>query len=113
MKNLHMPVTSHTVVLSQLADLEDAVMKRAKGHEFITADELGLTAAPLLSEHRTETLPADAVLERIWWDGPSEYPFIYAGFRHESTEDQLLADLHTAALQALSHRVKLRQSWGF
>jgi hypothetical protein len=116
MNRLHMPSTSHTVVLSQLHDLERALLHSANDH-VITADELGLTDAVLLPDHESETLPAEAVLERLWWEGPSEFPFVYASFRLEAGQDEegveVLTNLHTAALQALSHRLKLRQSWGF
>jgi hypothetical protein len=122
MNRLHMPSTSHTVVLAQLYDLERALVQSGKSHG-ITADELGLTDAALLPDHQSETLPAAAVLERLWWEGPSEYPFVYASFRLQPDDDEeddkdadvdeLLTNLHTAALQALSHRLKLHQSWGF
>ena len=114
MNRLHMPSTSHTVVLAQLYDLERAVLQSAKSHG-ITADELGLTDAALLPDHQSEKLPAAALLERLWWEGPSEYPFVYASFRLQSEEGEVevLTSLHTAALQAISHLLKLRQSWGF
>ena len=113
MSNLHMPPTSHTVVLSQLAELERALMKSVRLDDLVTANELGLKDVLMLSRHENTTLPDDAVLEQLWWDGPSEYPFIHGSFRIQGSADRVHTDLHTAALQALSHRFHLRHSWGF
>jgi hypothetical protein len=113
MSNLHMPATSHTVVLSQLAELERALMKSAQRHDLVTANELGLKDVRVLSRNETTTLPDGAVLEQLWWDGPSEYPFVHASFRIKGSTDSVQIDLHTASLQALSHRLQLRHSWGF
>jgi hypothetical protein len=113
MKSVHMPSTSNTVVVSQLYELERSLLRSVRAKHVILAIELGMTGAEVLSGHDPETLPEDAVLERLWWDGPSEYPFVYGSFRHQSSPDPLLTQLHTASLQALSHWLKLRQCWGF
>jgi hypothetical protein len=124
-----LPATSHTVVMSQLDELNRALMGSPKPAE-ITATALGLVGAEVLSGRTGDTggtggtgdttgaggtgvLPDRAILVRMCWDGPSEYPFVHGHFRTFAAPDgALVVDLHTAALQTLSHRLGLRHSWG-
>ena len=78
-----------------------------------TADDLDLVGAKLLSGGHHATLPADAVLVRLCWNGPPECPYIHGHFaREHSGDDSLVVDLHTDAQRELSHRLHLRQDWG-
>ncbi len=57
-----------------------------------------------------ETLPDSALLVRLSYDGPPEYPYIHGHFRSDGKI--VRAELHTAALQALAHHLHLQQLWG-
>jgi hypothetical protein len=100
------PITTHTVEMDQIADLNHRL--QGKPLRVVTAAELGLEGSKLLG-HASTRLPGRAVLVRLCWDGSPEFPYIHA---HFSADSSLVVDMHTAALQALSHRLNLRQIWG-
>jgi hypothetical protein len=95
----------------QIDALNDKLSTRPR--VVLTADQLDLAGAKLLSGGGHATLPADAVLVRLCWNGPPECPYIHGHFAPEhSRDDSLVVDLHTDALRELSHRLHLRQDWG-
>lgn len=108
------PRTTHTVEMTQIAELNDRLMTRDPAAA-ISASDLGLAGAALLSGGDAErtSLPAQAVLERVCYDGPPEFPYVHAHFRPTPTEPgKLTVDLHTHALRELSHRLHLPGVWG-
>jgi hypothetical protein len=100
------PTTTHTVEMGQIVDLNHRLQGTLQ--HVVTAADLGLEGAELLG-HASARLPGPAVLVRLCWDGSPEFPYIHA---HFSSDDSLVVDMHTAALQELSHRLGLRQTWG-
>jgi hypothetical protein len=106
------PTTTSTVEMAQIADL-NARLRSSADRTPITATDLGLDGASLLSERPAGTLPGTAVLDRLCWDGPPEYPYIHAHFSTNGGKTApLIADIHTRALQQLSHRLRARHVWG-
>jgi len=107
-----LPPTTHTVVMSQLADLNKHLHNHANPVTF-TAGELGLAGAKLLSGSAPGGLPEGAVLDQLRLEGPPEYPYIYGHFLATgSSEAHLVVELHTAALRELSRRFGLQHGWG-
>jgi hypothetical protein len=109
MKRVSLPRTTHTVVLSQLAELNHRLGEHSPR---ITASELGLAGAKTLAGRPDDRLSGSAVLVRLCWDGPPEYPYIHAHFAIADHDLPRPVDLHTAALRELSHRLGVRQQWG-
>ena len=108
------PRTTHTLDMAQIDELNQRLAEHTRYAE-ITADDLGLAGAELLNEV-PGTLPGQAVLVRVDWDGSPEFPYIHGTFSvvgAQDAEGSLRADLHTAALNKLSHRLDVRQRWGF
>ena len=52
---------------------------------------------------------ATALLVRLTYEGPPEYPYIHG---HFVAAEDCVAELHTAALQALAQHLHLKQRWG-
>jgi hypothetical protein len=108
------PRTTHTVEMTQIAELNDHLAARDPT-ETISAADLGLTGVPVLSGRDAEHngLPAQALLERVCYDGPPEFPYIHAHFRPSPTDPgSVTVDLHTRALRELSRRLHLHEIWG-
>jgi len=100
--------------MTQIAELNDRLSKR-DATEAISASELGLEGSAVLSvgDAGHHVLPGDAVLERLSFDGPPEFPYIHARFRPSPADPgSLTVDLHTHALRELSRRLHLREVWG-
>ena len=117
MGHVSMPRTTHTLEMTQLADLN---ARLSEHRAVITAAEIGLEGA-----HPTDVepgdgkrggLPGSAVLVRLGWDGPPEFPYVHACFsaagESAGKETIWLVDLHTAGLRTLDHRLGMRQQWG-
>jgi hypothetical protein len=110
MPRVSLPKTTRTLELSQLAELNSRLNEPGPR---ITASEIGLA-----------DLPESAVLERLCWDGPPDYPYVHAHFAlvdrvegaHRKPKagpmDSRIVDLHTGALRQLSRRLGMRQQWG-
>jgi hypothetical protein len=94
------PRTTHTVELDQLSELNTHLSGHAPG---ITAGQLGLG---------DPSVPDAAVLVRLSWDGPPEFPYIHGRFSQSSAGADLHAEVHTAALRELSKLLGLHQRWG-
>jgi hypothetical protein len=107
--HMSLPRTTHTVEMSQLAEL---VRRLSDLRSRITAAELGLAGAKTLAGQPDDELPASAVLVRLCWDGPPEFPYIHAHFGIGDHGASRIVDLHTAALRALGRRLGVRQQWG-
>jgi hypothetical protein len=109
-----LPPTTHTVEMTQLAELNDRLAARDPA-ETISAADLGLADVIVVSHGDGEGLglPAEALIERVCYQGPPEFPYIHAHFRPDPAEiATLTVDLHTGALRELSHRLHLRDVWG-
>ncbi len=109
MGHVSMPKTTHTVELTQLADLNSRLSEQRPE---ITAGGLRLSG-----------VPKAALLTRLCWDGPPDFPYVHAHFtladddntgsaKKPAQPNDWIVDLHTAALQELSHRLGARQQWG-
>lgn len=110
----HVPSTTHTVEMEQMVELSSGLRDRDPSQP-INASDLGLEGAELASgsDDDDSGLPGDAVLERVSFDGPPEFPYVHAHFRSASDDqDSLRVDLHTDALRELSHFLHLRHTWG-
>lgn len=108
------PSTTHTVEMEQLAELSSGLRERDPALS-ISASALGLQGVELTprSDGDDGTLPGDAVLVGISFDGPPEYPYVHAHFRsHSGDQDSLTVELHTFALRELSHLLHLQHVWG-
>jgi len=104
--------TTHTVELEQLAELIDGLAERDPS-EAISASLLGLQGAELTSGDAGGRLPAEAVLARLSFEGPPEYPYVHGHFRSSpGDEGSLTVDLHTDALRRLSHLLHCQHTWG-
>lgn len=113
-RNHAVPRTTHTVEMTQIAELNAHLTSRDPTAP-ITAADLGLTGAVMLSgdDAAHNGLPAQAVLERLSFDGPPQFPFIHAVFRRDPGQHGVVTvDLHTRALRELSRRLHLREVWG-
>jgi hypothetical protein len=102
--------TTRTLELSQLVKINER-LARTKA-EPITAATLMVSGTPAGSEAGEVALPATAVLRRVSWDGPPEYPYIHGIFTVRLNGAPLTVELHTALLRDLSRRIGLRQQWG-
>ena len=96
MRHVSMPGTTHTVEMAQLRELNARLREHTPE---ITAADLGLGAGP-------------AVLERLCWDGPPEFPYVHAHFTATTPSAGRIVDLHTGALRELSRRLGVRHRWG-
>jgi hypothetical protein len=101
--------TTHTLEMSQLAELNNRLSEHGSG---ITAAELGLAGAKTLAGQPDDELPGSAVLVRLGLDGPPDYPYIHAHFGIADQGATRIVDLHTAALRELGRRLGLHQQWG-
>jgi hypothetical protein len=115
MTRLPVPSTTRTLEIAQLEDLNSRL---TTGHHRVrvTAADLGLAGAPLSTSaaaSNPSSLPGTAILVRVCWDGPPEYPYIHGHFNAaDGTQESGVADLHTQALERLSHQLHARQRWG-
>lgn len=101
----HLPATTHTVEMAQLADINGRLVNSRAST--ITAGELGLNTAdgdPALS-------PA-AALVRVSWEGSPEFPLVHGHFRDSASADATAVELHTQALRVISRRLHLQHRWG-
>jgi hypothetical protein len=97
------PVTTHTVEMEQLAQLNEAL--GASGAPTVTAGDLGLAALDAGGP------PESAALLDLSWEGPPEYPYVHAVFRAGAGAD-VTVELHTQALRTLSSRLGFHHHWG-
>ena len=111
-------VTTHTLELDQLAEINEHLAARTRA---VTAADLLVDGVRLLPHlvagvprpAGRPVLPAFAVLRRVEASGPPEYPYVRGHFDGEPWRSgDLVVDLHTAALTALSHRLDLHHRWG-
>jgi hypothetical protein len=115
MARVSLPRTTHTIELAQLDDLN---ARLGEHRSAITAADLGLAGATGLNAGTSRGLPGSAVLARLCWDGPPDYPYVHAHFTLSDPppvgeqETDTIVDLHTAALRELSRRLGTRQQWG-
>jgi len=109
MKRVSLPRTTHTLVLSQLAELNQRLSEHRPR---ITAAELGLAGAETMTGRPDDKLSDSADVVRLCWDGPPEYPYIHAHFAIAEQEIPQHVDLHTAALTKLGRRLGVHQQWG-
>lgn len=107
------PSTTHTVEMEQMAELSSGLRERDPSQP-ISASALGLEGAEQISGGDDDSsLPGDAVLVRVSFDGPPEFPYVHAHFRVAGNDQAALrVDLHTGALRELSHLLHLQHTWG-
>ena len=113
-RNHQVPSTTHTVEMEQIAELSIGLRERDPS-QAISASLLGLQGVqlPSGSDDEHSRLPRDAVLVRVSFDGPPDFPYVHAHFRtHTEDQGSLRADLHTDALRKLSHLPHLQHVWG-
>jgi len=105
------PSTTHTVEMEQLAQLNSGLRERDPSQS-ILASLLGLQGVELSSDSGSR-LEGDAVLVKVSFDGPPEFPYVHAQFRTDADDQgSLRAELHTDALRTLSHLLHLQHVWG-
>ena len=109
MNHSSLPRTTHTVELAQLADLNERLNEHRPR---ITASDLGLASAESLASRPDGGMSPSAVLVRLCWDGPPEFPYIHAHFATGGQGSDRIVDLHTATLKELGRRLGVRQQWG-
>jgi hypothetical protein len=111
-------VTTHTLELDQVAEINEHL---ARSSRRLTAADLLVDGMRLLTgagrgvpqPAGRPVIPAFAVLRRVEASGPPEYPYVRGHFGGEPWRSgDLVVELHTAALVALSHRLDLRHRWG-
>lgn len=108
------PRTTHTVEMEQMAELSRGLRERDPAQP-ISASVLGLHGRELSSgsDDDDSGLPRDTRLVGLSFDGPPEYPYVHAHFRsHSAEQDLITVELHTEALQELSHLLHLQHLWG-
>jgi hypothetical protein len=106
MGHVSRPRTTHTVEMSQLTELNARIRENELS---ITPSDLGLPGGS-----------RSAVLVRLCWDGPPDFPYVHAHFAQTRSGHRVegehptdrIVDLHTAALRELSRRLGVRQQWG-
>ena len=108
-----MPATTHTVVLSQLNEINDCLADERPAHR-VTAGELGLALVATADDRGADRLPDESVLVKVCADGPPEYPYIHAHFAAAGSAGRTgpAVALHTEALRTLSRALGLRHRWG-
>ncbi|MFZ0159433.1 MAG: hypothetical protein WAL50_10435 [Kineosporiaceae bacterium] len=120
----HLSATTHTVELSQLAEINERLAAQS-GSSRITAGALGLSSATTAAGRQDLPVPPAAVLTRLCADGPPEYPYIHGHFALPNVADDpgaahaagtVLAGpvvaMHSPALIAISRALGLRHQWG-
>jgi hypothetical protein len=101
-----MPPTTHTVEMQQLTELNARLASGPRGAA-ISAEDLGVAGATVTAgSGEGHSLAGSAILTRVAWDGPPEFPYIHGHF------GDAVVELHTAALRELSHRLGLHHRWG-
>jgi hypothetical protein len=106
----HVPPTTHTLEMAQIAELNQRLSSHT-GLSAITAAAIGMGGVRLLPAAAGE-LPDQAVLVRVSWQGSPEFPDIHGHFAGGQVDQPFCAVLHTAALIQLSHQLGVRQRWG-
>ncbi len=102
------PPTTHTLEMTQAAQINDRLKARSVDHP--------VTAADLALAGRVSTtgvpVPPTAVLTRLVVDGPPEFPYLHAHFFLSQWRAQpLVLDLEPDQLLGLSHLLGLRHRW--
>jgi hypothetical protein len=113
-----MPITTHTVELDQLAEINRTLAERRR--RSVSAEELEIADARLLGDghvaapQRTarDTLPGYAVLQHVEADGSTEWPYVYGHFTGAPWRPgDLVVELHEQTLSILSRRLGLHHRW--
>jgi hypothetical protein len=107
--------TTHTVEMAQIAEINDGLRKRESA-DAIRASALGMQGAHLSpgdDDDDDSTLPGEACLTGLSFDGPPEFPYVHGHFRTDlSDQVSLTVDLHTDGLRKLSQLLGLQHIWG-
>lgn len=104
--------TTHTLEMDQLATLNAMLRTRAPQAPITAADLELVAAAPRDGADGAEVgLGPGSVLERLSYDGPPDYPYVYAHFR-SGAHGEAVVELHTAALRELARLLHQRELWG-
>lgn len=107
--------TTHTVEMAQIAEINDRLREREGAHA-IRASLLGMQGVKLSPGRDGDddsSLPGEASITGLSFDGPPEFPYVHGHFRTDlSDHGSLTVDLHTDALRKLSHLLGLQHVWG-
>ena len=107
--------TTHTVEMAQIAEINDGLRAR-EGTRAIRASLLGMQGvkrSPGSNDDNESSLPEEASITRLSFDGPPEFPYVHGHFRTDLRDHgSLTVDLHTDALRRLSHLLGLQHAWG-
>ena len=107
--------TTHTVEMAQIAEINNGLRERESAHA-IRASLLGMQGVKLSpgnDDNDDNTLPGEAFLTGLSFDGPPEFPYVHGHFRTDLSDHvSLTVDLHTDALRKLSHLLGLQHIWG-
>jgi hypothetical protein len=102
------PPTTHTIEMAQIMEI-NAKLGQASG-EVLRAGELPLERQP---GERPVPVNPSSELKRLSWKGSPSFPDIFGHFTTPSgKESRRGVLLHTAALNEISHRLRLRHAWG-
>jgi len=109
--------TTHTVELAQLVEINER-LAAGEGRPAITWADL--PPDPASTSPAAGSPAPEAVLVRLSADGSPEFPYIQGHFAlpgvggtgSQPGPTAQVVGLHTAALQAVSHRLGLRHRWG-
>jgi len=100
--------------MAQIAEINNGLRERESAHA-IRASVLGMQGVHLSPGNDDDdiTLPGEAFLTGLSFDGPPEFPYVHGHFRTElSDQVSLTVDLHTEALRKLSNLLGLQHIWG-
>ena len=97
-----LPRATHTVAMSQIANLNRQLIDHRATP--ITAAQLRLDESKVLPYGDTG-LPATAVLHRLCWDGPPEFPSIHGHFTDGTRHGSLVVDLPIKGLKEIRRRL--------
>lgn len=103
------PASTHTIEMAQIKEI-NAKLKRGSD-VVITGSELPLETQP---GDRNGPVDPSARLRKVSVTGSPSFPDIFAHFAAPgSKESRRGVQLHTAALQEISRRLKLHHAWGY
>lgn len=105
---------THTVEMAQIAEINDGLRER-ESEDPILAPLLGMQGMKSSRSGDDDNgLPGDAVLIRLSFDGPPEYPYVHGHFRTHPHDDDgsPTVELHADALRKLSRLLRLQHVWG-
>ena len=108
MRHHPMSVTTHTLEMQQVAELNNRLQRDSA----ITAGRLGLGQVDCRWGGQLSRLPDTAELIEVVWDGSPDFPDLHGHFCIAGRPGHVVVDLHTPALRQLSRMLGVGQAWG-